>query len=130
MAHKNPELAILQIGGSGTNLTSELLSALAPNPSMPSRFSSLVVADSNTSHMEEFDEEFKDWKPKVTFTPLRMDLDVKEQGLEDGSIDIIVVAPDLAVYAKSGGYLQILQGLLSAQGKLMVLESKQNVPTM
>jgi hypothetical protein len=129
MAHKNPKLAILQIGGGGTRLTAELLSVLAPTPQTPSRLSSLVVADSNTSHMEEFDEHFESWKPRVSFNLLRMDLDVREQGLEDGSMDLIIVAADLAVYAKSGGYLQVLQGLLSAQGKLMILESTQNAPT-
>ncbi|KIX96006.1 uncharacterized protein Z520_08261 [Fonsecaea multimorphosa CBS 102226] len=123
LAHKNPELAMLQVGGSSSTLVSSLLAVLTTGPADGGRFTRLTVADADLDDVKLMESQYNEWKPKVNFVPLRLDLDAAEQGLHDDSFDLIVVTPDQAPYLQGGSLLNIVMGLLREQGKLVVMES-------
>src|ERR1700761_6701275 len=99
---------MLQVGGSSSTLVSSLLAVLTTGPADGGRFNRLTVAEANLDDVKLMESQYNEWKPKVNFVPLRLDLDAAEQGLNDDSFDLIVVTPDQAPYLQGGSLLNIV----------------------
>jgi hypothetical protein len=124
IAHKNPELSILQLGGN-LDLTTQLLSVLAPDKFGNERFSNFVVADTTSSTYEEFNKTFHDRSSKLRCIKLNEDLGLQGQTVQPESFDIIITAASFDSSRQKVGFFQDVSGLLQKGGIFLVLESFQ-----
>jgi len=125
-AHKNPDLSILQIGGEPDALTAPILSVLGGVPTATLRFSSYAFTSSDLEVVEKAEEMFQAWKPKITFSVLKIDLDPEEQGFREASFDIIIAAADLTSSEQTQDFVRNAQKLLRKGGKLLVVALTNN----
>lgn len=88
-AHKNPDLSILQIGGSDT-ITRSLLSLLGGDPTVELRFSSYTVADANSEVIAKADRNFKGLSERIYFRSLEKNIENENETFQDGSFDVII----------------------------------------
>ncbi|KIX02947.1 uncharacterized protein Z518_06497 [Rhinocladiella mackenziei CBS 650.93] len=122
VAHKNPDMSILQLGGS-LSMTRSILSVLATDPEDTSRFSNLVAADTNSAIAQDFEDKFRDWGSKLSFIKLNEDLDLQGQTLSPGSFDLIITGATFSNNMQKTRFLQDVQGLLKNGGVFLILES-------
>jgi hypothetical protein len=88
IAHKTPNISILQVGGVTPELTNKLLSILQIDKTEKKRSTYASFCDRYQKLIEDMDVKYQDMKPAVTFTHVVSgDL---PQSLKDSSVDVVI----------------------------------------
>ena len=122
VAHKQPNIKILEIGSGTGGTTLPLLEMLGGNNGSSPRFSSYTFTDISTGFFEKAQAKFKEWTPFMTFQKLNIEEDPAAQGFELGSYDMIVAANVLHVSRSMDITLANVRSLLKPGGKLVLAE--------
>ena len=92
LAHRNPDMKILEIGAGTGGATLPVLTALGGQDGNSPRFSNYTFTDISTGFFEKAQEKFKTWVPFMNFAKLDIEADPTEQGFKEGGFDLIVAA--------------------------------------
>ena len=126
VAHQNPELCILQLGGS-SSLTDTILFSLANGPLDTARFSKFVVARGNATDAGDFETIYQDWGSKLAFTVLDEELDLHGQALQPDSFDVIITAATFSCGGQRAQFLRDVSNFLKRGGLFLLLETVNEV---
>lgn len=125
LAHKNPNMRILEIGAGTGGASLPLLQALggggADDGTTP-RFESYTFTDISVGYFEKARQKLAPWVPYMQFSKLDIEQDPLEQGYEAGSYDLIVASNVLHATRFIGKTLENARKLLKPQGKLLLSE--------
>ena len=122
VAHKRPDVRILEVGAGTGGTTLPLLQMLGGHQGTSPRFNSYTFTDISTGFFEKAQSKFKDWLPYMTFQKLNIEEDPAAQGFELGSYDMIVAANVLHVSSSMDTTLANVKSLLKPGGKLVLAE--------
>ncbi|MCJ1392471.1 hypothetical protein MMC18_005338 [Xylographa bjoerkii] len=122
VAHKRPDIKILEVGSGTGGCTLPLLMMLGGSRGTSPRFSSYAFTDISTGFFEKAQAKFKEWAPFLTFQKLNIEEDPAAQGFELGSYDMIVAANVLHVSRSMDTTLANVRSLLKPGGKLVLAE--------
>ncbi|KAI2485149.1 Fatty acid synthase S-acetyltransferase [Pyrenophora tritici-repentis] len=129
MAHKNPNMSVLEIGAGTGGATAAVLQALGPsNPSDENstpRFQEYAYTDISAGFFEEAKIRFKDHTSRLAFKTLDIEKETQAQGFEEAKYDLIVASCVLHATADIQQTLQHTQSLLKPGGKLLLFEPCQ-----
>ncbi|KAE8858793.1 hypothetical protein PTNB73_08273 [Pyrenophora teres f. teres] len=129
MAHKNPNMSVLEIGAGTGGATAAVLQALGPsNPSdehSTPRFQEYAYTDISAGFFEEAKVRFKDHTSRLAFKTLDIEKEPQAQGFEEAKYDLIVASCVLHATADIQQTLQHTQSLLKPGGKLLLFEPCQ-----
>ena len=96
VAHKNPNIRILEIGSGTGGTTANILSLLTRDPDgVPGgspRFSFYCYTDITQPFFEKAQEDFQRHQSRMTYGILNIELDPKSQGYESEDYDLIIAA--------------------------------------
>ncbi|KAL7625246.1 hypothetical protein AAE478_004461 [Parahypoxylon ruwenzoriense] len=119
LSHKRP-LRILEVGAGTGSATSRILKSLEPN--VAGRLQKYTYTDISGVFFEAASEEFKDWSSMMEFKVLDIEKDPSQQGLEEGSYDLVVAFQVLHATSSIGTTLAHCRKLLKPGGHLIVTE--------
>jgi spermidine synthase len=125
-AHKNPDLSILQIGGSDT-FTRSLLSLLGVDPTTTFRFSSYTIADTDSEVVTKAEQTFKKWSGRISFRLL--DTDSENETFQNDSFDVILAIKAYGSAEEKASFLRDAHSWLRQGGTILVGELLQSNPT-
>lgn len=128
MAHKSPDLKILEVGartGSTTHVILRSISSSAHSNDDEStlRCSRYTWTDKSSALLENAAERFKVNASRMSFAVLDLEKDPLEQGLEAQHYDIVVCNLIAYTSADLNKALRNVRRLMKAGGKLILLES-------
>lgn len=124
LAHKNPNLRILEIGagtGAATNLILRSLWPDAEDDGIP-RFSQYTYTDISPAFFEDAKSRFKPYLDRMTFSVLDIEKDPQDQGFEESQYDLIICGLVLHATADLNNTLQNTRKLTKSSGKLVMFE--------
>lgn len=124
LAHKNPELRILEIGAGVGSMTGYVLAPMLLHGDMESgtpRFSKYDYTDISDYFFAKAKKRFSS-TPNMEFKSLNIETDPVSQGFSAGSYDLIVASNVFHVTQDLGITLQNTRKLLKIGGKLLLLE--------
>ncbi|KAI0020462.1 hypothetical protein F4780DRAFT_373288 [Xylariomycetidae sp. FL0641] len=119
LAAKRP-LRILEVGAGTGSATSRILSALGEN--VAGKLTKYTYTDISGSFFAEAAEEFKDYRAMMDFKVFNAENSPKDQGLEEGSYDVVVAFQVLHATAPLGNTLANCRKLLKPGGHLIATE--------
>ncbi|KAI0896065.1 hypothetical protein F4806DRAFT_502417 [Annulohypoxylon nitens] len=119
LSHKRP-LRILEVGAGTGSATSRILSSLGPN--FAGRLQKYTYTDISGVFFEAASEEFKDYSAMMEFKVLDIEKDPSQQGLEEGSYDLVIAFQVLHATSSIGTTLANCRKLLKPGGHLIVTE--------
>jgi acyl transferase domain-containing protein len=90
IAHKQPDISILEIGGGTGGSTLPILQKLGGHQGTSPRFSSYTFTDISVEFFEKAADKLKDWGSYVTFQKLNIEEDPEVQEFELGTYDVVV----------------------------------------
>jgi len=122
VAHKNPEVKILEIGGGTGGATLPVLQRLGGENGTAPRFMNYTFTDISTGFFEKAHEKFKSWLPVMNFHALNIEEDPLKQGFEEGEYDIVIAANVLHATGSMDQTLANVKKLLKPTGKLVLAE--------
>jgi acyl transferase domain-containing protein/NADPH:quinone reductase-like Zn-dependent oxidoreductase/SAM-dependent methyltransferase len=129
MAHKNPNMSILEIGAGTGGATAAVLQALGPPDATDehgtARFEEYVYTDISAGFFEEAKTRFKDYTSRLSFHTLDIEKELPTQGFGDAKYDLIVASCVLHATADIQQTLQNTHHLLKPGGKLLLFEPCQ-----
>jgi len=130
LAHKWPDMRILEIGAGTGGTTLTVLKALGSSDSRcgNSRFSRYDFTDISSGFFEKAEELLKPWGDPISFKKLDIEIDPAAQGFEIGSYDLIIAANVLHATRSIDKTLSNVHRLLSPGGKLALVEITSHVP--
>ena len=128
LAHKSPDLKILEVGactGSTTNTILHSLRTPAYNDDDGDalRCSQYTCTDTSSALLENAAERFKANASRMSFAVLDLGKDPLEQGFEAQRYDLVVCNLLACASADLNNVLQNVRILMKARGKLILLES-------
>ncbi|KAI1371682.1 putative polyketide synthase [Hypoxylon crocopeplum] len=126
LAHQNPGMSILEVGGGTGAGTRNLVSALCARPGDPTsllRCGRYDFTDASAVFMDEARSEFQHFHSQMTFGVLDIGRDFAEQGFRDGQYDLVLAAGVLHVTADLAVTLRRVRKALKQGGKLIMQES-------
>lgn len=121
LAHRNPRMRILEVGGGSAGATSAVLEMLASN-STSKRFEEYVFTDAAQWRVTEAKSRF-DGHDGLLFQMLDVLQDPVPQGFEAHSFDLIIAAGCLGEIDSPEAALKQIQPLLKPSGSLVLLET-------
>ena len=126
LAHKNPNMRILEIGSGTGGTTAKILSLLTPDPGgVPGgspRFSFYRYTDISQAFFEEAQENFRRHRTRMSYGILNIEIDPASQGYESEDYDLIIAANVLHVTKDINATMKYVRQLLRPGGKLMMYE--------
>jgi ubiquinone/menaquinone biosynthesis C-methylase UbiE len=123
MAHKNPNLSILEIGAGTGGATHSALSALGgSNNRSTARFSRYTFTDTSAGFFEKAAAKFGAWKSRLDFQVLDIEQDPLGQGFEAAQFDLIIASNVLHATKSIDQTLQNIGRVLKPGGKLCLTE--------
>ncbi|KAM3552944.1 hypothetical protein MY1884_006931 [Beauveria asiatica] len=114
MAHKSPNMRILEIGSGTAGATLPILEKLGGAKGTAPRFSSYTVTDINMTYFEKSADKLAPWLPFINFARLDIEGNPAEQGFEQGTYDLIVASN--VVHATRTGRLILAE--ITVMGKM------------
>jgi acyl transferase domain-containing protein len=90
IAHKKPDISILEIGAGTGGSTLPILQILGGHQGTSPRFSSYTFTDISAGVFEKAADKFKDWGSCLTFQKLNIEEDPEKQGFGLGTFDVII----------------------------------------
>jgi ubiquinone/menaquinone biosynthesis C-methylase UbiE len=122
LAHKNPELSILEIGAGTGGTTHDVVSALSAEEGAPHSFSNYTFTDIGSAFCQKAEEDFAQYKSSMTFKVLDIEQDPSTQGFVEGSYDVIIATSVLHATQYMNETLKNTKKLLKPGGKLCLIE--------
>ena len=126
LAHKNPNMRILEIGSGTGGTTAKILSLLTPDPGgVPGgspRFSFYRYTDISQAFFEEAQENFRRHRTRMSYGILNIEIDPASQGYESEDYDLIIAANVLHATKDINATMKHVRQLLRPGGKLMMYE--------
>ena len=122
LRHKSSGLRVLEIGGGTGSFTAEVFSVLAPRGKKASNIASYVFTDISAGFFEKAKQRFQDWSDIMTFQPLNIEKSPTDQGLENGSFDLIFAGNVIHATKNLHTSLGHLRSLLRPGGQLVMQE--------
>ena len=116
-------MSILQIGLGSQALLPSLLSVLGTDTSDTTRFTSYLISDKDTIEVEKAAEDFEKLSPKLSFKSLDFNINLQEQNIKAGSVDIIVASIDFCTVEEKQLFLRNVQASLKGGGKILIHEA-------
>ncbi|KAK1724875.1 beta-ketoacyl synthase domain-containing protein [Colletotrichum acutatum] len=120
MAHKNPNMEILEIGAGTGGATRPAIATLTRDSGR--RYGHYDFTDISPSFFEQAKETFKDEVGRMGFRVLNVENDPVSQGFEAGKYDLIIAANVLHATKKIDDTLVNARKLLKPGGKLLLFE--------
>ncbi|KAK4118277.1 putative polyketide synthase [Parathielavia appendiculata] len=123
LAHKNPNMKILEIGAGTGGASLPVLEALGGNHGTAPRFESYTFTDISIGYFEKAQEKLAPWVPFMKFVKLNIEEDPLTQGpFEEASYDLIVASNVLHATRFIETTLKNTRKLLKPNGKLVLSE--------
>lgn len=120
LAHKNPSLKVLEIGGGTGGFTANVFQPLFANGQ--SRYQRYTFTDISPSFFERVRDRYSSQASRMDFQTLDIEKDPKEQGFECGTYDVVVAGSVLHATADMRLTLANVRKLLKPGGKLIMFE--------
>lgn len=130
LAHKNPELKILDIGAGTGGTTGCLLRKLSGHNGGSPRFRLYTYTDISPGFFGRAAEKFADWDPYMAFQKLDISEDPASQGFEPQSYDVIIASNVLHTTRSIDETLANTRSLLKPGGKLLLYEITHDMLTI
>ena len=112
LAHKNPDMKILEIGGGTAAAALPVLQTLGGSGGTEPRFESYTFTDISVGYFEKAQKKLAPWIPYMNFAKLNIEEDPVTQGFEEGGYDMIVASNVLHATRSIGKTLQNARKLL------------------
>ena len=122
LAHKKPDMKILEIGAGTGGATLGVLEALGGQNGSSPRLAEYTFTDVSTGFFEKANKKFKSWLPFMKFSKLDISEDPLNQGLKAGDYDVIIAANVLHATPSMDQTLTNVRKLLKPDGKLVMNE--------
>ncbi|KAL6903335.1 BcPKS5, polyketide synthase [Trichoderma evansii] len=121
IAHRFPRMHILEIGaGTCGGSTASIL------PALGDAFSSYTYTDVSAESLEGVQDRFRDFADRLAFTTYDINQPPAEQGLEEGSYDVVLASATLHTAGDLDETLANVRKLLRPGGYLVALEINSN----
>jgi acyl transferase domain-containing protein/NADPH:quinone reductase-like Zn-dependent oxidoreductase/SAM-dependent methyltransferase len=130
LAHKNPELRILDIGAGTGGTTGSLLRKLSGHNGGSPRFRLYTYTDISPGFFGKAAEKFAAWAPYMAFQKLDITKDPADQGFEPQSYDVIIASNVLHATPSIDETLANTRSLLKPGGKLLLYEITHDMLTI
>ncbi|KAF4990487.1 hypothetical protein FGRMN_8444 [Fusarium graminum] len=124
LAHKNPNLKILEIGAGTGGATTELLRGFA-KAGGPNAYQSFTFTDISAGFFDKAKKKFAEWD-RMEFKTLDIEKDVQEQGFTE-KYDLVVAANVLHATADLKYAMKNIRSLLNDDGYLLVGELSEDL---
>lgn len=92
LAHKNPNMTILEIGSGTGGASLPILQTLGGNGEQNARFASYDFTDISSGFFEKAQKNFAAWGSLMKFKKLDIETDPVPQGFKEGGYDLIIAA--------------------------------------
>ena len=92
LAHKKPDMNILEVGAGTGQTTLPILQALGGHEGSAPRFSSYTFTDVSSGVFEKVRDKLKPWASVTKFHQLNINEEPAEQGLEPEAYDVVVAS--------------------------------------
>ncbi|OJJ67584.1 hypothetical protein ASPBRDRAFT_135268 [Aspergillus brasiliensis CBS 101740] len=135
LAHHNGGMKILEVGGGTAAATRHLINALSMNgpPSVTDssnspgslRCEQYCFTDVSSTFLEKARDEFSDHQSQMSFQILDIEKDFSEQGISDGTYDLVVADAVLHITADLETTFRNVRKSMKAGGKLILTEFLQ-----
>lgn len=122
LAHKNPNLRVLEIGAGTGGVTLSVLEKLGGVSGRVPRFQDYVFTDISSGFFENAQEKLKAWSPFVTYRKLNIEEDPTGQDFESEAFDLVIAANVLHATTRMTRTLSNVRKLLKSGGKLLLVE--------
>lgn len=122
VAHKNPNVKILEVGAGTGSVTRFILNVLGGANGQYPRFSDYCFTDISPGFFEKAQEKFRDWAGLLQFKKLNIEENLEAQGFEDETYDVIIAANVLHATHKMDHTMTNVGKLLKPGGKLVLVE--------
>lgn len=122
LAHKNPNLRILEIGAGTGGVTLPILEKLGGVSGQVPRFQDYVFTDISSGFFENAQEKLKAWSTLMTYRRLNIEEDPVSQDFEPEAFDLIIAANVLHATTRMTRTLANVRRLLKPGGKLLLVE--------
>ncbi|KIW56108.1 hypothetical protein PV05_04791 [Exophiala xenobiotica] len=122
LAHKNPDLNVLEIGAGTGGTTLPILQKLGGENGESPRMRSYCYTDITTGFFEAAAEKFAPWVSYMQFQKLDVEQDPTEQGYEAGSYDVVIASNVLHATKSMDETIAHVTTLLKPGGKLILYE--------
>ena len=132
LAHKKPDMKVLEIGaGTGASTAAIFATLQAQQPTkQPGGFQQYDFTDISIGFFEKAQEEFKAWSHLVQYKKYDVESSPADQGFEEGTYDLIIASNVLHATKSLDNTLNNVKRLLSPKGKLALVELTHDSLTM
>ena len=122
LAHQNPGLRIIEIGGGTAGATVPLLEALGGNAGEPAKFTQYDFTDVSTGFFEAAKAKLAPWKQLVNMKKLDIEHKPIDQGFQTGYYDVVIASDVLHATADLRKTMENVRSLLKTGGNLLLIE--------
>ncbi|KAL1970796.1 hypothetical protein VTN77DRAFT_2630 [Rasamsonia byssochlamydoides] len=122
LAHKKPDMNILEIGAGTGGATMSILRTLGGAENEYPRFCHFDFTDISQGFFEKAREKFRPWAALMDFKKLDIEVDPQSQGFSAGSYDLIIAVNVLHATSEMKNTLQNVRRLLKPGGRLVLME--------
>ncbi|KAJ4245551.1 Highly reducing polyketide synthase gpy1 [Fusarium torreyae] len=124
LAHKNPDMKVLEIGAGTGGATTELLRGFS-RAGGPNAYQSLTFTDISAGFFDKAKKKFSEWD-RIEFKTLDIEKDLSEQGFTE-KYDLVVAANVLHATADLKFAMKNIRSLLRDDGYLLVGELSEDL---
>ncbi|KAI1483080.1 putative polyketide synthase [Daldinia eschscholtzii] len=122
LAHKNPNMKILEVGGGTGGVSLPILESLGGSSNTSPYFTKYTFTDISTGYFEKAAEKLAPWAPFMEFNRLNIEQDPTSQGFQDHSYDLIIASNVLHATKCLAQTLKNVRKLLKPNGKFILSE--------
>ena len=122
IAHQNPFLNIIEVGAGTGGITLPTLEALGGYDGKAPSFRNYTYTDISSGFFENARKKFEKWESLMTYARLDIEKDPSEQGLQEGSFDLVIASNVLHATTDMKATLSNVAKLLKPGGKLLMIE--------
>ncbi|KAI1806786.1 putative polyketide synthase [Daldinia bambusicola] len=122
LAHKNPNMNILEVGGGTGGVTLPILESLGGSNDTSPHFTKYTFTDISTGYFEKVSDELAPWAPFMEFSKLNIEQDPTLQGFQEHTYDLIIASNVLHATKYLTQTLRHIRKLLKPNGKLVLSE--------
>ncbi|KAI1468109.1 putative polyketide synthase [Daldinia caldariorum] len=122
LAHKNPNMNILEVGGGTGGVTLPILKSLGGSNNTSPRFKKYTFTDISPGYFEKAADKLAAWTPFMEYSKLNIEQDPTFQGFQEHSYDLIIASNVLHATRYLAQTLKHIHKLLKPNGKLVLGE--------